>query len=363
MKVPFLLTMVALLILAACAQPEQEAQPYKFGATLQLTGPQAVYGVFSRIGIDLAIEDVNKVGGINGRLVKVIYEDNAGDKQKAATAAQKLINVDGVDALLSITPFMGAVIAPIAEESKIPFIHVSSVDSYVINKTYVFKDYPDVSKICELLMRQAVKDGHTKVAQFAVSAESTQFCRKGVASVGEFTADEVYTPGEKEYSTQLTKIKDSGSTALILYTLVDDCTNAYKYLRELNINTQLYLAVYRFTCGSDANTKTHADQLQNAYGSDVAIEEEAPEYISFKKRVDELGGSPNLVASAMMYDITRILANAFQGCNDGPCITNNLRNTNNYVGPSGQVSFNGKQISQREAMLVKYEEGRWRKAE
>ncbi len=357
-----LFVVIALVLLAACAQPEQEAQPYKFGATLQLTGPQAIYGVFSRIGIDLAVEDINKAGGINGRQVEVIYEDNSGDKQKAATAAQKLINVDNVDALISITPFMGAVIAPIAEENKVPFIHVSSVDSYVMNKTYVFKDYPDVSKICELLMQQAMKDGHTKIAQFAVSAESTEFCRKGIESIGKLAADEVYTPGEKEYSTQLTKIKDSGITGLIFYTLVDDCTNAYKYMRELNLNAQLYIAVYRFTCGSDANTKKHANQLHNAYGSDVAINEEAPEYISFKKRVDELGGSPNLVASAMMYDITRIMAKAFQGCNEVSCITNNLRNTNNYVGPSGQVNFKG-QISQREAMLVKYEEGKWRKAE
>ena len=357
--VPFALM---LFLFTACAE-KTEIEPYKFGGTLQLTGPQAVYGVFSRIGIDLAIEDINKAGGINGRPVKVIYEDNAGDKQKAATAAQKLINVDNVDALISITPFMGAVIAPIAEESKVPFIHISSVDSYAINKTYVFKDYPDVSKICELLMRQAVKDGHTKVAQFAINAESTQFCRKGVESVGELTADEVYTQGEVDYSTQLTKIKNSGSTALILYTLVDDCTNAYKYLRELNLNTQLYLAIYRFTCGSDANTKANADQLQNAYGSDLAIDEEAPDYISFKKRVDELGGSPNLVASAMMYDITRVMANAFQGCDEVSCVTDNLRNTNSYAGPSGQVSFNGKQISEREAMLVKYENGKFVKAE
>lgn len=355
------IVLLILLFLAACAQSEK-ATPYKFGAILHLTGTQAFYGEFSKIGIDLAIEDINNAGGINGRPVKIIYEDSASDKQKAATAAQKLINVDNADAMISITPFVGAVLAPIAEENKVPFIHIGSVNSYVVNKTYVFKDYPDVANICELLMHQIIKDGHEKVALFGINAESAQFCKEGALRVGNLTAYELYTPGDADFSTQFTKIKDSGSTALLFYALSDDCPNAYKKLRELNLKEQLYLVIQSFTCGNDANTKANADLLQNAYGADIAIDDENPDFISFKQRVEARGGTPHLIGSVQMYDITREMAQAMQGCNDSDCTVKNLRNLN-YKGPSGQVSYNGKQISQRDVMLVKYENGTWRRAE
>ena len=183
------LAVLALLVVAGCATEQPAAQkalaPYKFGAVLSLTGTNAFYGEFGKYGIDLAIEDLNNAGGINGRSVQVIYEDSAGDKGKAATATQKLIGVDAVDALFTITTPMGGAIAPIAEENKIPFIYASATNSFAEGKTYVFKDYPDASDQCELLMRQAMKD-HTKIALFGTNAEFTQLCRKGAERAGTF---------------------------------------------------------------------------------------------------------------------------------------------------------------------------------
>ncbi len=354
------LTILALLLLSACAQTET-SEEVKFGASLQLTGPQVMYGELSRVGIDLAIEDINAEGGINGKTVRVIYEDNAGDKQKAVTNAQKLIEIDNVDALLTITPFTAGVIAPVAEDNKVPFIHVGSVNSHTINRTFVFKDYPDVGDICELLVEQALKDGHKKISFFGIDGESSQICRQRISKLIEISRFETYSAGETDYATQFTKIKNSESTALLLYAFVGDCANAYKYIRDLNLNTQLYLVIQSFTCGDTKNTQAHSDMLKNAYGADIALDKKSPEFIEFKKRIDAHGGSPHLEGTALMYDITKEMAKAMQGCNDSICTSNNLRALNNYAGISGVISFNGNQVSHRDVMLTKYENGAWEK--
>ncbi len=362
MKTPITLTILALLLLAACSTTKS-AEPYKFGAVLPLTGPTAFYGDFGKAGMELAVEDLNNAGGINGKPVQVIYEDSAGDKARAATGAQKLIDVDSVDALFTITTAMSGVVAPVAEANKVPLIYGSATNSFAINKTYVFKDYPDASDECALLMKQALKDGHKKIAMFGSDSEFTQLCKQGLERIGSVSAFEKYNPGETDFRTHFTKIKNSGSTALVLLTVTNDCPNAYKQIRELGIKVQLYLPFQAFGCGTDENTKAFSDLMTNAYGAEIALEEDSadPAFVALKKRLEEKGWTSQIRGSAVMYDSIMEMAKAYEGCQDNLCVTNNLRALNNYKGVSGMVSYNGDQIVEREIMLVKFTNGKWRK--
>lgn len=102
----FGIILIAVLVLVSSCSPalpqdstkEGSARPLKFGAVYQLSGPQAFYGGMARYGLELAVEDINSAGGIDGRKVVVVYEDSAGDVAKAATSAKKLTEVDDVDA-------------------------------------------------------------------------------------------------------------------------------------------------------------------------------------------------------------------------------------------------------------------------
>ncbi len=354
---------ILVLFLAACVQIE-ETKPFKLGAPLPLTGSNAFYGDFTKYGIELAVEDINKAGGINGRTVQVIYEDTAGDKTKATTAAQKLIHIDGVDALITSTTPMSGAISPVAEENRIPLIYASATNSFTINKTYVFKDYTDAAGICELLMKQVKKDGHEKVAVFGTDAEFTQLCKKGAEKVGKLNSFEVYPGGETDFKTQFAKIKNAENTALILSVFAGDCPHAYKQIRELGLKAKLYTAFQSFACGSADNTKANADLLEGAYGADVALDEESddPDFLAFKKRLDERGWTTQIRGSAIMYDSTMEFAKAFQDCQDALCVANNLRALQ-MNGISGHISYGGDQIVEREIMLVKYENGKWRKVQ
>ena len=349
------------LTLVACGQ-QQTAESYKFGAVLPLTGTNAFYGDFAKAGIALAVEDLNAQGGINGRKVEIIYEDSAGDKSRATTAAQKLINIDGVSGIVTVTTPMGGAIAPVAEENKIPFIYASATNSFTTNKTYVFKDFPDAADLCQQLMRQALKDGNTHIALFGTNAEFTQLCKQGAEQIHPLEIFQTYDSGETDFRTQFTKIQSTESTALILSAFSTDCLNAYKQIKELQIKATLYIPYQSFACGSDVNTNANKDVLTHAHGADLALDPEStePKFVALKKRLEAKGWTTQIRGSALMYDDITMLAHAYQGCNDDKtCAANNIRSITNYNGVSGTLTFGGKQTIHRDVMLTTFNGDKW----
>ncbi len=360
MRIKSTLIILTLIFLIACSQNKTE-EKYKFGAVLSLTGAQVYYGAFAKAGIDIAIEDINKKGGINGRPVLTIYEDSESDRNKAATAAQKLINVDQVNALFTITPPMAETIAPIAEDNKIPSIFISSTTFFAQNKTYVFKDYPSAELICEQLYKKAHEEGHNKIAFFGLNYEPTLLCKEIIEKDGELNAFETYNTGDTDFRTQLTKIKASGSTAVILLALANQCKTVYKQMGELQLNVQLYLPIHTFACGSKDNSKFGKEQLVNAYAGDIALSEDStdPLFVEFKKKLVERKLDIHPVGSAMLYDLVAEMAKAYEGCKDVQCVTNNIRKLN-YNGITGNIAYNGDQVVERDIKLYKFESEKWK---
>ena len=120
------------------------------GAVLSLTGPGGVYGPGSQKGADLAVEIINKGGGVNGAKIQLDTQDDASDKAQSAQAAQKLIQGNQVIGLLGPTLSNSAVaVHPLAESLKIPIVAVSTTGIHIVPdcnfpKTdackYVFRD-------------------------------------------------------------------------------------------------------------------------------------------------------------------------------------------------------------------------------
>jgi ABC-type branched-subunit amino acid transport system substrate-binding protein len=337
---------LVLLLLSACVQVAEK--PYKFGAALPLTGTNAYYGEYMKAGIELAVADINSAGGINGRTVVAVIEDTASDKTKAATAGQKLVEIDDIDAFFTVLSSPAGVLAPIAEEHMIPFIYNSQSNSFAVNKTFVFKDYSDISKVCGLLMKTALKT-HEKVSLIAVNTETGQLCRKGAESSGKLEAFETFEVGETDLRTQVMKLKDS--SAIIIMAVTDSCPPVYKQIRELGIKAQLYIPVYSIGCGTTENLAVNRDLLSNAFGADIVIDETA--LADFEKRLK----TPQVAGSAIIYDDVMSMAQAYKGCEDTACVANNLRSLN-YKGITGTIGYDG-QIVKRDIALAKFDNSKW----
>ena len=101
---------------------KQEKQPQiVIGHIAPLTGDAGVWGQWAKDGIEVGIKEINNKGGINGKEVVVIHEDTQGKPEEAVAALKKLINVNGVQAIIGdITSSGTLACAPIAEQT--PFI-------------------------------------------------------------------------------------------------------------------------------------------------------------------------------------------------------------------------------------------------
>ena len=99
--------------------PPAAAEPIKIGAVLSLTGPAAPHGENEKMGIDLAVTEINNTGGILGRPLKIIYEDDQTSPVQTVTSTTKLITIDKVEAIIGGTwDFLINAAAPVIREKK-----------------------------------------------------------------------------------------------------------------------------------------------------------------------------------------------------------------------------------------------------
>lgn len=120
---------VLLSSLSACTK--KDSGTIKIGVNLELTGDVSIYGVPEKVAFQMAVEEINKAGGIDGKQVELVIYDNAYDATKAVANAQKLVE-DGVVAMLgSATSGMTLAIAPIAKDNEIVAFTPSGTNSKV----------------------------------------------------------------------------------------------------------------------------------------------------------------------------------------------------------------------------------------
>ncbi len=150
-KLVWLIVIVVVIGLIAWASTKSEpsitGETIKIGAVLPMTGAGAAYGEDQKRAISLAVEEINAADGIGGRLLEVIYEDDQTDPKFSVSAAQKLINVDGVKVIIGgVWDHLANAIAPVIDQEKIVLISPSvNADTVGISSPYFFMTYPPVA--------------------------------------------------------------------------------------------------------------------------------------------------------------------------------------------------------------------------
>src|SRR5438094_8460114 len=131
-----------------------------------LTGPQATFGQSTHNGIMMAADEVNAAGGINGRKIKVLTEDDQSKQEEAANAVTKLISQNGVLAVLGeVASSNSLAAAPICQSNKVPMISPSSTNDEVTRKgDYIFRVCFIDTYQGPVLARFLINDLHVKRA-------------------------------------------------------------------------------------------------------------------------------------------------------------------------------------------------------
>ena len=134
----------SLFLITGCTKKEKEPETIRIGAILPLTGDIAEYGNRIKKGIDLAIEEIENQGGINGKRAKVLYEDSTGFPKGGVSAVQKLISINRVPIIIgAVASSVTLAIVPQTTESKVVlFSPASSSPKLSGVSPFFFRDWP-----------------------------------------------------------------------------------------------------------------------------------------------------------------------------------------------------------------------------
>ncbi|MEM3154052.1 MAG: penicillin-binding protein activator [Candidatus Woesearchaeota archaeon] len=319
-----------LVLLVACAPAEQpKAEPtvvpvekIKLGAILPLTGDAAEYGLPEKAGIEIAVEEINSAGGVNGKLLEVIFEDSKCDSKAATTATQKLVDVDGVKVIIGGACSSETIAAAAITEPKQVVLLSPSASNPSITTIgdFVFRTYPSDAFSASVAAEHAFKQGWKKSAIISEQKDYAQGLRNTFKETynrlgGSVVADETFGPDDTDFKTQILKIVRAKPDVIAVYPqTAAKGILIIKQLRELGAKQQLIGAEILIT---PAAAKENADLLEGFIGLEPAFDDKNAKAASlfgkYKARKNEDPPQPFFMASA--YDDVYLVAEAVRANN------------------------------------------------
>jgi branched-chain amino acid transport system substrate-binding protein len=241
-------TLLAVLVVGGLVAPAGFAQsPIKIGVIQPLSGPVAASGNYVRMGAEIARDWINARGGVNGRKLELLIEDNKSDPKEAASAAEKLIVRDKVPAIMGAWgSSMTLAAMPKLEEYGVPMVVETSSASTITKRgnPWIFRISPP-SEMEALGLEQYVDKLGVKKADFlavntdwgrgAVSAFGDMLKKKGAAVNNAEFMDQSAT----DMNAQITKIKGAGGDTLFLTTAVEQITLVLKQSQEQRLTRKI----------------------------------------------------------------------------------------------------------------------------
>ena len=325
------------------------ADPIKIGLSGPFTGGSSSMGVSMRDGVKLAVEEVNKNGGVLGRPLQLIERDDEAKNEVGVQIAQELINKEGVVATLG---FINTGVALAAQrfyqEAEIPVINNVATGTLISSQfvppenknNYIFRTSANDAIQSAMIADEAVKrQGFKKPAILADSTNYGQLGRadlvKALATMGvKPVAEEKFNIGDTDMTAQLLRAKEAGADVVLTYAIGPELAQIANGMAKLGWKVPmigswtLSMANFIDTAGPNGNGAMMPQtfiQLPNTPKRKAFIEAYQAAY-----KIDRM---PSPVSAAQGYDSVLLLAAAIKqaGSTDGRKIRQALENLNTKV--------------------------------
>jgi branched-chain amino acid transport system substrate-binding protein len=366
-----------LILLGNCSKTDSDT--IKIGVIAELTGDIPAVGASCKNAAEMAVQEINDAGGIQlgGRSYKVelIVEDNSGKADQSASSAQKLITQQNVTAIVGPNASRYALpAAEIAESGKTLLITPwstaprTTLDSRTgLPKKFVFRSC-FIDPFQGRVVAKFVLD-NLKLKKAAVLYDVGSEYNKGIAEFfkdvyeqngGKVVAFETYTTGDKDFSSQLTKIKEAGPEVIFLPNYYSEVPLQIQQAKRLGIIVPF---IGSDSWGSEELLKLCNDDCNDYYFSthyaaDAATEATKKFIAGYKTRY---GTTPDDVA-ALTYDSFGLLWQAFRtaGKNDRQAVRDAMAGIPQYEGVTGNMQFKeGSGDPIKSAVILKIKEGKF----
>ncbi|MGI9167548.1 MAG: ABC transporter substrate-binding protein [Pyrinomonadaceae bacterium] len=373
-RVPLLALFCLLVFALSCERPQQKApaidrSPIKIGYLGDLSGPTFDFGQSAKNGMLLAADQINQTGGINGRKIDVVIEDDQGSPELAATLVSKLIDRDRVVALIvGGASGNSLAAAPKAQSAEIPMISPSSTNPAVTQVgNYIFRACFSDAFQGEVMAKFAAQRLQAKKAAIMLdfnspySRDLTEFFELSFAKLGgQVVSKQSYTQGDPDYKGQLSSIKSAEPDVIYLPGYYGEIAVIAKQARQMGITQPLlggdgWDAPELWSLGGDA---LNGSYISNHYSVEDPLPEIQMFVTDYKLRYGNL--IPDAHA-ALAYDAMRFLADAIQraGTTNGPRLRDAVAATKNFPGVTGIISLTAERNVIKPAAVLKLQDGKY----
>lgn len=245
--------------------------PIKVGVVLPLTGEQAKFGEIEKNSLLMGLDEINKAGGVNGRMIELLIEDDTGKPDVGRSAVEKLISQDKVVALTGgYSSSVTYAVCAVAQQRKIPFLVCTGSADKITEQgwDYVFRIAPPVSEypkalnsfLAEIVKPQSVAILHEN-SLFGQSGakEFAEQCEKSGIKV---LIKDGYESGAVDFKPLLIKVKAAKPDLVYMISYVMDAALLMRQSKELNFNPKLFVGGGAgFTLPEFANNAGDAAEL------------------------------------------------------------------------------------------------------
>ena len=245
-RLPLLLASLALSSTLTLAETQGVSKNEILIGTIQdLSGPLAGYGKQARNGLLLRVEEINEQGGVNGRKLKLLAEDDGYDPKKAVLAAQKLVNQDKIFIMaghLGTAPNMAAM--PVqAEKDVINFLPLSSAREMFeplspLKFGFISTYYDQLrTTLPKLIKDKGSKKVCTIYQDDDYGLEILRGAEDGLKTLGmDYTEKTSYKRGATDFSSQVAKMKAAGCDLVVLGTVIRETIGTVSEARKTGFN-------------------------------------------------------------------------------------------------------------------------------
>jgi branched-chain amino acid transport system substrate-binding protein len=366
MKRSFLLVPGILLIAAALAFAQDTIKVGEFGS---LSGDNASFGISQDNGVKMAVEEINAGGGVLGKKIDLIVEDNMTRQGETTTIVRKLISQDHAVAIIGeVASSKSLEAAPICQAFKIPQIATAATNPRVTQVgDYIFRVCFTDDFQAVVIARFVLEKLNLKNIAFMTDVKQdysvglTNIAKDYLTKHGAtIVKEQSYSSGDKDFRAQLTDIKSANPDVIIITGYYPEAALIAKQARQLGIKAKLVGGD-----GWDGSSliPVGGKAIEGAYFSNhFSVEDKSPLVQDFVQKYKAKYNRVPDAFAALGYDAAKILADAIKraGTTDSEKLKDAIQDTKDYPGVSGKITIGQDRNAQKSAVIITIQDGAYK---
>jgi len=323
----------------------KENQVIEIGAILPLTGTGSEIGQQHKMGLDLAVEEINNSGGMNNKSLIIKYEDDKNDQKLTVTAFNKLADIDKVPLIITVMSGPSMAIYPLSIQKEVVLFANCGHPEITSLSNWVFRNFPTSKHEAETMVKFAKnKLGLSNLAILYVNDAFGEAAMKTMRQKfqeygGVISAVESFEKDGADFRSSITKILQANPQAVYVYGYGKSNGLIVKQLRESGYSKYI-LGSYNFSV--EPTISIAKDALEGSFFTEPSFNPQSldPKTVAFVSAFRRKFNMEPVWNAVLEYDAVNIIKKALEkNSTSGPVIKATLEQVGDYEGIAGKYTY------------------------